>query len=49
MKLPEKGQKIRLPRWHSGKESTARAGVAKDMGPSSGLGRSLGVGNGNPL
>ena len=34
-----------IPRWLSGKESTCNAG---DLGSIPGLGRSLGVGNGNP-
>ena len=34
--------------WHSGKESVS-AGDARDMGLILGLGRSTGVGNGNPL
>ena len=38
-----------LPRWHSGKESTASEGDARGAGSISGLGRSFGVGNGNPL
>ena len=35
-----------LPRWHSGIESTCHS---KRCGSIPGLGRSLGVGNGNPL
>ena len=35
----------RLPRWHSGKESTSKAG---DAGSIPGLGRSPGGGNSNP-
>ena len=38
-----------LPRWLSGKESTANAEDAWDMGLIPGLGRSPGVGNGNQL
>ena len=41
-----------LPKWLSGKESTANAGDAGDAGDSSsilGPGRSPGGGNGNPL
>ena len=35
--------------WHSGKESLANSGNAGDVGLIPGLGRSLGVGNDNPL
>ena len=42
------GRNVR-PSWLSGKESTCQCGVARDAGLISGLGRSLGVGNGNPL
>ena len=38
-----------LPRWHSGKESTANAGDTRNMGLIPDLGRSPGVGNSNPL
>ena len=38
-----------LPRWHSGKETASNAVDAKDTGLIPGLGRSTGVGNGNPL
>ena len=38
-----------LPRWPSGKESPANAGDIRDVGSIPGLGRSPGVGNGNPL
>ena len=34
--------------WCSGKESAANAGDTRDVGSVPGLGRSLGVGNGNP-
>ena len=39
----------RLPRWPSGKESPANAGDTRDTGSIPVLGRSPGVGNGNPL
>ena len=42
------GRNVR-PSWLSGKESTCQCGIARDAGLISGLGRSLGVGNGNPL
>ena len=38
-----------LPRWYSGKESTCQCRDAKDAGLVPGLGRSPGVGNGDPL
>ena len=38
-----------LPRWLSGKESASNAGDTEDSGSISGLGRSPGGGNGNPL
>ena len=38
-----------LPRWRSSKESACNAGDAGDMSLIPGLGRSPGVGNGNPL
>ena len=38
-----------LPRWCSGKDLFANAGDAGDTGLISGLGRSPGVGNSNPL
>ena len=37
-----------LPRWLNGKELLANAGDSRDVGSIPGLGRSLGVGNGNP-
>ena len=37
------------PRWRSGKESPVNAGDERDSSSIPGLGRSLGVGNGNPL
>ena len=37
-----------LPRWHGGKQSAASAGDTRDAGWIVGLGRSPGVGNGNP-
>ena len=40
---------IRLPCWLSSKESACNAGPTKHSGPVLGLGRSSGVGNGNPL
>ena len=39
----------RLPRWHSGKESARLSEDGKDVASISGLGRSPGGGNGNPL
>ena len=39
----------RLLGWHSGKESPANAGDARDMGLILGSGRCPGVGNGKPL
>ena len=38
-----------IPRWHSGKESACNAGDTRDSGSISGLERSSGVGNDNPL
>ena len=38
-----------LPRWCSDNESVVKAGDARDVGSVPGLGRSPGVGNGNPL
>ena len=38
-----------LPRWHSNKEALANIGDTRDVGSLPGSGRSLGVGNGNPL
>ena len=35
--------------WCSGKESPANVGYSRDLGSISGSGKSLGVGNGNPL
>ena len=40
---------IGLPRWLGGKESPDSVGAAGDLGSVSGLGRSHGGGNGNPL
>ena len=40
---------IGLRKWHSGKESTANAEDPRDVGSISGLGRSPGGGEGNPL
>ena len=37
------------PRWLSGKELACNAGAVGDAGLMPGLGRSSGVGNGNPL
>ena len=37
------------PRRLSGEESVCNAGAVEDMGSMSGLGRSPGIGNGNPL
>ena len=39
----------RLPRWHSGKESTRQSEDGKDVGSVSGLRRTPGGGNGNPF
>ena len=39
---------VRLPRWLSGKESACQCGRCRGAGSISGLGRSPGVGNGNP-
>ena len=38
-----------LPRWPSGRELPAKAGDTGDVGLIPGLGRSPGIGNGNPL
>ena len=38
-----------LPRWRSSKEALANVGDTRDVGSLPALGRSLGVGNGNPL
>ena len=38
-----------LSRWYRGKESPASTGDIRDTGSIHELGRSLGVGNGNPL
>ena len=38
-----------LPRWRNDNESFCSAGDARDSGSIPGLGRSPGVGNGNPL
>ena len=38
-----------LPRWRSNKEALANIGDTRDVGSLPGSGRSLGVGNGNPL
>ena len=38
-----------LPKWRSGEKSTCSARDARDGGSIPGLGRSPGVGNGNPL
>ena len=35
--------------WCNGKESACNAGDARDVGSIPGLGRSFGIGNGNPL
>ena len=40
---------VGLPRWHSGKESTASAGDARYTGSVPGAGRCPGAGNGSPL
>ena len=40
---------IIIPQWLSSKESACSAGAAGDMGLILDLGRSPGVGNGNPL
>ena len=40
---------LRLPRWPSGKESTANAGDTRDVSSIPGLGRYPGEGNGNPI
>ena len=45
--LPKDLETIRLPRWLSGKESSACN--AGDLGSISGSGKSPGGGNGNPL
>ena len=37
------------PRRLNGEESVCNAGAVEDMGSMSGLGRSPGIGNGNPL
>ena len=42
------GRVWRLPRWHSDKESTCQCRRCKTLGFDPGLGRSPGVGNGNP-
>ena len=38
-----------LPQWFSGKACACNAGDTGDVGSIFGLGRSLGIGNGNPL
>ena len=47
--ITPKGWIVMLPRWNSGKEYAPNAGDAREAGLIAGLGRSLGVGNGNPL
>ena len=43
------GQLLGLPRWFSGKECTCNIGDGGDTGSIPGLGRSIDVGNANPL
>ena len=49
IKYSKNNNKMGLPKWSSGKESTCSAGDAGDVGSIPGSGRSPEEGSGNPL
>ena len=49
IKYSKNNNKMGLPKWYSGKESTCSAGDAGDVGSIPGSGRSPEEGSGNPL